>query len=75
MKRIIVLLIIMAVSMCLAGCGFLADEAQAVRAVTNLGFTDAKVESRAVFSCGSGVVARVMPLGSPSRARTRWVRE
>jgi hypothetical protein len=27
----------------------LADEDQAVRAVTNLGFTDVKVESRAVF--------------------------
>ncbi len=31
------------------GCGFMADEDQAVRAVTNLGFTDVKVESRMVF--------------------------
>lgn len=31
-----------------SGCGFLADEDQAIRAATNLGFTEVKVESRAV---------------------------
>jgi len=31
------------------GCGFMANEDQAVRAATNLGFTEVKVDSRAVF--------------------------
>lgn len=31
------------------GCGFLADEDQAIRAATNLGFTEVRVESRAVL--------------------------
>lgn len=44
MKRIMAVIMLMA----MAGCGFLADEDQAIRAATNLGFTEVKVESRAV---------------------------
>lgn len=45
--RRIMLAVLLALSA--AGCGFMADEDQAVRAATNLGFTEVKVESRAVF--------------------------
>lgn len=48
MKRI-VLAAAMAAIIGFAGCGFLVDEDQAVRAATNLGFTDVKVESRIIF--------------------------
>jgi hypothetical protein len=50
MKHIMVVLAIaLATIVGFTGCGFLADEDQAVRAATNLGFTEVKVESRAVF--------------------------
>jgi len=47
MKRVMVAIMLVAL-VALSGCGFMVDEDQAVRAATNLGFTEVKVESRAV---------------------------
>jgi hypothetical protein len=44
-----VIAVLLAAILGIAGCGFLADEEQAVRAVTNLGFTEVSVQSRKVL--------------------------
>jgi hypothetical protein len=48
MKRIMVVIILVAMAT-MAGCGFMVDKNQAIRAATNLGFTDVKIEDRAIF--------------------------
>lgn len=51
MKRIMLTIALVTI-IGFTGCGFLADEDQAVRAITNLGFTEVKVESRKVLFLG-----------------------
>jgi hypothetical protein len=48
MKRLMVVVVLM-ILVSVIGCGFMSDEDQAIRAATNLGFTEVKVESRVVF--------------------------
>lgn len=47
-RRMLALVLVLVAMVFATGCGCLVDEAQAVRAVTNLGFTDVKVESKSV---------------------------
>lgn len=42
-------MLLMVMSFSSAGCGYLVDEDQAIRAVSNMGFTDVKIENRHVF--------------------------
>lgn len=76
MKHIMVVLTIaLATIMGFTSCGFLADEDQAVRAATNLGFTEVKVESRKVLflkwrGCSQGDDAGFMVSGKNPQGKT-----